>query len=160
MKFFRYLLLITILGATQLAADEVDNSELLLEDLAVTEAWIREVPKGHPTTAGYAKITNSGNTDQKLTHIRADFAKMSKLHLMKEEYGIMRMIPIMDGVLIPAHSTLSLEPGGLHIMFIKLNTSLILSEKHTIYLTFENIGDTSVAMTVKNISATSFHSVD
>jgi hypothetical protein len=72
----------------------------------------------------------------------------------------MKMTPLKDGVLIPASSTVSLEPGGMHIMFMKLNTSLKPSEKHIIHLTFENIGDISISMIVKKISSTNFHTKD
>ena len=72
----------------------------------------------------------------------------------------MKMTPLQDGILIPAGSTVSLEPGGMHIMFMKLNTSLKLSEEHKIHLTFENIGGSSISMIVKKISSTNFYTKD
>ncbi len=160
MKYLYYLILFTFLNTSQLPASELNDSKIVLDDIEITEGWVREVPQGNPTTAGYLRITNSGRESKKLISVKADFAEMSEFHLMKEEYGVMKMIPLKDGVLIPAGSTVSLEPGGIHIMFIKLNTSLKLSEKHKIYLTFENIGDISIFMSVKKISSTSFYSMD
>ena len=160
MKFLHYLLLLTFLSASQLPASEIHYPKIVLDDIEITEGWVREVPQGNPNTAGYLKIKNSGKEEIKLINVKAEFAEMSEFHLMKEEYGIMKMTPLKDGVLIPASSTVFLEPGGMHIMFMKLNTSLKLSEKHIIELTFENIGDISISMIVKKISSTNFHTKD
>ena len=160
MKFLHYLLLFTSLSISQLPASEINYSKIVLDDIEITEGWVREVPQGNYNTAGYLRIKNSGKEEIKLINVQADFAEISEFHLMKEEYGIMKMTPLQDGILIPAGSTVSLEPGGMHIMFMKLNTSLKLSEEHKIHLTFENIGDISISMIVKKISSTNFHTKD
>ena len=102
MKFLHYLLLFTFLSASQLPASEVNYSKIVLDDIEITEGWVREVPQGNPNTAGYLKIKNSGKEEIKLINVKAEFAEMSEFHLMKEEYGIMKMTPLKDGVLIPA----------------------------------------------------------
>ena len=160
MKFLHYLLLFTSLSISQLPASEINYSKIVLDDIEITEGWVREVPQGNHNTAGYLRIKNSGKEEIKLINVQADFAEISEFHLMKEEYGIMKMTPLQDGILIPASSTVSLEPGGMHIMFMKLNTSLKLSEEHKIHLTFENIGGSSISMIVKKISSTNFHTKD
>ena len=106
-KFLHYLLLFTFLSASQLPSSEINYSKVVLDDIEITEGWVREVPQGNPNTAGYLKIKNSGKEEIKLINIKAEFAEMSEFHLMKEEYGIMRMTPLKDGVLIPASSTVS-----------------------------------------------------
>ena len=160
MKLLHYLILFTFLSISRLAASEINYSTIVLDSIEITEGWIREAPKGKFATAGYLRITNSGKEERKLINVKADFAEISEFHLMEEEYGIMKMIPLEDGILIPAGSSVSLEPGGMHIMFMKLNTSLKLSEKQKINLTFENLGDISISMIVKKISSTNFHSND
>ena len=52
MKFLHYLLLLTFLSASQLPASEIHYPKIVLDDIEITEGWVREVPQGNKNVKG------------------------------------------------------------------------------------------------------------
>ncbi len=55
--------------------------------------------------------------------LKAAIAEVTELHAHVHEGDVMRMVKV-DSIEIPAHSDLTLEPGGYHIMLIDLHKPL------------------------------------
>jgi periplasmic copper chaperone A len=72
---------------------------------------------------------------------------------MAMEGDVMKMRPMSDGIVIPAGETVSLEPGGLHVMFMGLSSPFIEGETVTVTLTFEKAGSVDVELAVGGVSA-------
>ena len=81
-------------------------------------------PKGAPVGGGYLTITNKGSEPDRFTGGSVDFAKKLELHQMSMDKGVMKMRPVDGGIEIKPGETVTLKPGGLHIMFVGLDKPL------------------------------------
>jgi copper(I)-binding protein len=114
--------------------------EVKLGSLEITDLWARATPPGAPTAAGYLTITNHGNAPDKLTGVSTPAAKAGELHIMKVENGVMTMRPAEGGIEIPAGGTVTLAPGGFHLMFISPKEQLKDGGELPVTLTFATAG--------------------
>ncbi len=96
---------------------------------------------------GFLTITNTGDLDDTLIGIRADFPRV-ELHTTEFTDGVARMMHL-DAIPVPAGETVSLEPGGLHVMFMGLRGNP-LEEGETIPATliFENAGEVEITFDI------------
>jgi copper(I)-binding protein len=62
--------------------------------------------------------------------------------------GMMAMRPV-DKIAIPAGKTVSLAPGGYHVMLLQLKNPLTTGQKFTLTLTFEKAGKVDVPVEVR-----------
>ena len=67
---------------------------------------------------------------------------------------VIRMRPV-EAIDVPAGSTVRLEPGGLHIMFVGLERPLAEGERFAATLSFERSGSVAVAFAVMGVGAMS-----
>jgi Uncharacterized protein conserved in bacteria len=106
-----------------------------------------------PAGGGFMTITNTGAEDDRLLSAASDAAAKVELHEMAMEGDVMKMRPMADGIVIPAGETVTLEPGGLHVMFMGLSAPFIEGETVTVTLTFEKAGAVEVELPVGGVSA-------
>jgi hypothetical protein len=85
--------------------------------IVVAGAWARD--SAGPTGAVYLTLRNEGPAGDRLVGVATEAAKTAELHQSREENGIMKMRPVA-GFDLPAHGSVSLAPGGYHIMPIGL----------------------------------------
>ncbi len=108
-------------------------------------------PMSFETTAkaggGYMIITNTGDTDDALIGVSADFPKV-EIHQSAEEDGVMKMFHV-ERIDIPAGETVKLAPGGYHVMFMGLSDPLTEGDTIPATLTFENAGEVEVVFNVE-----------
>lgn len=90
----------------------------IVGSLKIEHAWVRPMPRGAPTAAGYVTITNKGRTPDRLTGATTKAAASIEIHQTSMMGSVMRMRPVPGGVDLPAGQTVSLDPGGYHLMFI------------------------------------------
>ena len=98
--------------------------DVTVGSLTLTNLWARATPPKAPTGAGYLTITNKGSEQDTLIAVSTPVAETSELHIMEVKNGIMTMHPVEGGIKIPAGGTVTLAPGGYHLMFIKLKHDL------------------------------------
>lgn len=91
-------------------------------EIAVDSPWVRETPPGRTVAAGYLELRNNGATERALVRAESPDASRVEIHTMTHEDGMMRMRQI-DRLEVPAGSTVSLEPGGLHLMLFDIETA-------------------------------------
>jgi len=103
-------------------------------DLTISDAWVRATPPGKMMTAAYASIENQGSESVTVVGVSAAVAGHTSLHETRIERDRSTMRPVMR-LTIDAGERVSLQPGGLHIMLMKLNESL--SEGQSIDICFE-----------------------
>ncbi|MCW5723132.1 MAG: copper chaperone PCu(A)C, partial [Devosia sp.] len=87
-------------------------------------------------------------TADRLIAASAPIAKETQIHEMAMEGDVMKMRQLADGIVLPPGETVTLKPGGLHIMFMGLNTSLVEGEIVPVTLTFENAGTITIDMAI------------
>jgi copper(I)-binding protein len=100
-------------------------------DIAVTNAWVRATVPGQPVAAAYMDIRAS--KAMKLVGVSSPVAERGEIHEMKDEDGMMKMRAV-KAVDLPAGKTVSLAPGGLHVMLFGLAEPLTDGRKVTLTL--------------------------
>lgn len=122
--------------------------------LTVDHPMTFETAKTVKVAGGYMIITNSGDTSDRLLEVRSDIAPRIELHLSQtDDNGVARMMK-QDGIEIPAGGTVSLVPGGLHVMFMGLaDDPLEKGEVINATLVFETAGTLDVVFAVEERNA-------
>ncbi|WP_370328452.1 copper chaperone PCu(A)C [Euzebya sp.] len=105
------------------------------------------------TTAAYFEITNEGDTDDVLVSASAEGFESVQVHDTVTEDGSAQMVEQTDGVPIPAGETVTLEPGGLHVMLIGSDHEIAAGDEITITLTFEEAGEVEITSEVREREA-------
>jgi len=110
-----------------------------------------ETPKTARVGGGYLTITNGGDTADRLVSITAEgFAEVSIHETTTDDMGVARMSHV-KGIELPAGETVTLAPGGLHIMFMGLDGDPFeVGEKILATLTFEKAGTLDVTFNVES----------
>lgn len=126
---------------------------VMVGDLELTQMFARATLPGAPVAGGFVTITNHGETDDVLVSASSDAAGELQLHNMSVVDDVMQMYEMEDGIPIPAGETVTLAPGGLHIMFMQLEGQLIEGETVAVDLTFEDAGVVTVDLAIKSIAA-------
>jgi copper(I)-binding protein len=119
----------------------------------VSQPWARATPKGATTGAGYMTITNKGNSPDKVTCISDDASAKCQIHTMTMEGGMMKMRPAEDGLEIKAGESVTLKPGGYHVMFEQLKHPLQEGQSLKATLKFEHAGTIEVDYPILAIGA-------
>ena len=121
--------------------------------IVIRDPWLRATPKGAPVIGGYATITNRGTSPERLVGASLPVASGAKVHTMTMDNGVMRMRALDGGLPIAPGATVTLSPGGTHLMFgaptaqVREGTSLAGT------LVFEHAGAVPVTFAVGAIGA-------
>ena len=89
-----------------------------LGSLEITHPWTRATPATAQTGGGFLTITNKGTTPDRLIAARSPASNKVEVHEMKMDGNVMKMRELEKGLEIPAGATVTLKPGGYHIMFM------------------------------------------
>jgi copper(I)-binding protein len=106
-------------------------------------------------SAGYLRVTNTGEAPDRLVGGSAPFAGRVEIHEMTMQDGMMRMAEIEGGLVIPPGETAVLQPGGNHVMFMDLTDPPQPGEAVTVTLEFAEAGSVPVEMPVSALGAQS-----
>jgi hypothetical protein len=131
-------------------------------DLSISNMWSRQAPatmaEASPSPAargGFAGmaatfmiITNNGATPDRLVGATTDVATRVELDEIKVGSGGMAMVPLTDGLPIPAGETVAITPGKFHIILVGLTRDLVAGDHFDLTLSFETAGDVIVSVPV------------
>jgi copper(I)-binding protein len=84
--------------------------------LTITDPWVKTAKKG--MTAAFGTIVNNTAADITVVSGATPLSPEVELHEVVEDEGKMVMRPKQGGIVIPAHGTHVLAPGGDHIMLM------------------------------------------
>jgi copper(I)-binding protein len=99
--------------------------------------------------AAFMVIHNSGDTDDHLLDVTSDAAQRVELHThIEDENGVMRMVHVEDGFVLPAGGDILLQRGSNHVMFMGLTAPFVQDDVITIILVFENADEVTVEIPV------------
>lgn len=121
-------------------------------DLTIERPTLRVTPQGAPVAGGYMLVTNTGEADDTLVAASVDAAPETEIHEMRMDGDVMRMRELDGGLVIPAGQSVSLQPGGYHLMLMG-PTPLAEGETHEVRLTFERAGEVTVPFAVQDLGA-------
>lgn len=117
--------------------------------LRIGHPWSRPTPPGAPTAAGYLSIANAGPAPDRLLGASSPAADQVQLHQDSMTGGVMRMRPVAGGLVVQPHGSVTLAPGGYHLMFIGLKHPFVTGEHIPVTLTFQRAGAVRIALTVE-----------
>ena len=142
----KFLYLLTfILSSSQSFSETITYKGLVLSDF-----WIKKVIANNNVTAGYIKIENKNEKNERLISVESNFSKRTELHYMNIKNDIMIMKHLEDGVLIKSKSKINLKPRSFHIMFIDLTKSFNKTSNQKVKFNFENAGSIIINMPIIN----------
>jgi copper(I)-binding protein len=125
-----------VAGLVSVAASAQQDTALVLQD-----AWVRALPPTQSNTAAYVTVTNTADTAVTITGGSVDFANTVEIHTTREIDGYMRMEQL-PGLTVAPGATVSLAPGGTHLMLLELSRMPVAGESTRICLDLAS-GDTA-----------------
>lgn len=143
-----FALALALMGSVAHAADYTAGS------LHVRHPWSRATPNGAKVAAGYLTIDNQGSAPDRLLGGSApEVASRIEVHQMSTEGGVMKMHPVEGGLEIKPGASVTLAPGGYHLMLMDLKRPLAPGDEVKGALTFEHAGTVPIAFEVQSIGA-------
>jgi periplasmic copper chaperone A len=117
-------------------------------DISISDDWLAATPAGARVAAGYLTIVNAASAPDRLVAASSPRAARVEVHEMVMEDQMMRMrrVTALD---VPAGGSVSLKPGGLHLMFMGVERSFREGERVQVTLTFQNAGTVTRSVEVR-----------
>lgn len=103
--------------------------------IKVEGAWARATVQGQKGTGAFMNITAAEGT--RLVGVSSPVAGVAEVHEMKMENDVMRMRAVA-GLDLPAGQTVSLKPGGYHLMLMDLKAPLAKDSTVPVTLMFKD----------------------
>ncbi|MGB8815592.1 MAG: copper chaperone PCu(A)C [Paracoccaceae bacterium] len=119
------------------------------DGITITDPYARVSAMMAKSGAAFMVIENQTDADDRLISAASDVADRVELHTHKADAaGVMQMVEVPEGFVIPAHGNHALARGGDHVMFLGLKNGLKHGDIVTVTLTFEKAGAVIVEIPV------------
>lgn len=105
--------------------------------LDLTDTWVRATPPGKMMTAAYGVLKNPSDQTHVIIGVQTSVAGHSSIHETRIERDRSTMRPVRRLEIGPGE-TVTLMPGGLHMMLMTLSEPLVEGESIDICLELEN----------------------
>ena len=126
----------------------VNQSMMPAENVSVSNAYVTALIPGQEVSAGYMTLTNSGDEDAVLVSFSSSAANMVHLHETTSANGMMSMTAV-DELVIPAGTSLAMEPGGKHLMIMGVDKQAFAGESIDLQINFAGGQGLELSMDVK-----------
>lgn len=113
------------------------------------DPWARASAPQQRNGAAFMTIRNTGAEADRIVAAKAGVSQRVELHThVMDAQGVARMreIPAIE---LPADSTVTLEPGSLHVMFIGLDKPLEAGKRFPLTLVLEKAGEVTLEVEVR-----------
>ena len=141
------------LTALAMIAAPLSAHEFSAGALHIQHPWARETAPGQQVGGVFMTIANDGPSADRLTGATSPIAARVEIHTMSMDGGVMRMRPLGDGLAIPAGGSVSLAPGGFHIMLIGLRQPLAKGKTAPLTLQFARAGKVAVTLMIEPVAS-------
>ena len=122
------------------------------KSIQIEKPWTRaSIVKSRPAAAYMTIINHSGKADR-LVSASSPVAGKVSVHLSEMTNGVMQMGPMHDLLLEPGEKV-TLKPGGLHLMLMKLKAPLKKGNTLPLILIFETTGKIDVQAQIVGLGA-------
>jgi copper(I)-binding protein len=165
MRLFLSVLLVGLLVAGCRSDDPSDTSaspddpspgtleaETLDDTLIVDGAWARTGPQGG-MSAAYLRLLNTTGAADTLLRVTSPVAELVELHESYEREGGMRGMRKIPPIPVPPDTNVMLEPGGRHVMLIRLTRGLAEGDSLALTFTFARHGARTLSLPVRPLSS-------
>lgn len=141
-------------ASTEADSTDAQQDEAVTAESALTleNGWVKAVDRDHGMTAVFGILKNSSDKDIHFTGADSSVAGMTELHeTVEDNSGSTKMQEKDGGFIIPAGGELTLEPGGDHIMLMKLKEGIEPGAEVTATLKTD-VGDMDVTVPAKEFA--------
>lgn len=143
--------LIALTGCATDATPASDAQATAAESVSVHNAWVKAADDG--MSAAFAELENAGLTEVTVNAVTSAASSDLQLHeTVENEAGEMAMREKEGGFVIPAGESLTLEPGGNHIMLMDLAKPIKAGDELSFTLTFSDGSTTEFTAPAKDYS--------
>jgi len=151
MKKFTRSVLLTLLGLISVNS-WAENA------ITVENAWARATAPGQPNGAAYIALMNHGDKTLRLISINSDKAisNQVEMHTHLQADGMMKMRRL-DNLPLPPHRQTTMQPGGHHIMLMKLQQPLKAGSTLPLTLHFDHHQSIEINATIQKQPPLSKH---
>lgn len=118
-------------------------------DVLVVAPWVRAATAGQSVTAAYLELNNRGSDDHVLVAVQSDAARVVELRNVRRDGGGKPRTRRVDQMVLPAHHTVALRPGGAQLRFVGLHHGLDVGDQVDITLIFADGSRTIVFAPVR-----------
>ena len=132
------------------------SAEGIADKITVNDPYVRAVPPVVKTSAAFMQLRNSDVVEHFLVSASTPTAAAVELHMHTMDDGVMRMRRIAH-VHLPPGKTVSLQPGGLHIMLFDLSAALKPGDQVPITLTFADGSNKEISAQVRSVKSMMKH---
>ena len=146
----------TLRALFAIALTLVSSASGASDTLIISDAWVRATPPGKMMTAGYAFLENVSKDVITITGVSAEVAGHTSLHETRIERDRSTMRPVAK-LSIKAGERVSLKPGSLHIVLMKLSEPLTDGQSIDICLELENNDSLCSAFSVTRHRKAEYH---
>lgn len=140
----------TVLAACAAVLPLLSMPAFAHDGVHINNAYARVMGKIGASGAVFFEIENHQDVDDRLINAASEVAAKVELHTHKEEGGIMKMMHVPEGFVVPALGFYTLARGGDHVMLMGLTSELKDGDTIDLTLTFERAGEVQVQVTVDN----------
>jgi copper(I)-binding protein len=119
--------------------------------ITVEQPWARAAIQGG-TGGAFLTLRNAGTQPDRLLSASSPLARATEIHTTVREGDVMRMQPV-TAVEVPPGGSVTLRPGGLHVMLVGLSQALRPGTTLPLALTFEKAGTIEVQVAVQSAGA-------
>jgi len=141
------------IALASLAALPARAADYDIGSIHISQTWARATPKGAAAGAGYMSVTNKGTAPDRVSCVSDDASAQCQIHSMIMDGGVMKMRPVEGGLEIKPGETVTLKPGGFHIMFLDLNHPLEQGQSVKATLKFDTAGSVDIELPIAAIGA-------
>ena len=105
--------------------------------ISISKAWVRPTVPGQTVAGAYFDITAKQNA--RLVAARSPVSPNVQIHWMQMDGDVMRMREV-NALELPKNKTVSLKPGGYHLMLMELKKPIQAGETGPLTLVSETKG--------------------
>lgn len=128
---------LTLVGCAATAPDQATDPGTAGRAVTISDAWVKAADEG--MTAAFGVLTNTGDADLTLISASSTAATSTQLHeTVDDGTGTMAMRQKDGGFTLPAGGTLTLEPGGNHLMLMGLVAPIVAGDEIELTLGFSD----------------------
>ena len=128
----------------------------IADKITVNDPYVRAVPPVVKTSAAFMQFQNSDAVEHFLVSASTPAAAVVELHTHTMDDGVMRMRQVAN-IPMPPNETVSLQPGGLHIMLFDLTAPLNPGDQVPIILSFEDGSTKEISAQVRSAKSMMKH---
>lgn len=120
-----------------------------LAEIEIKDAYARAAMPNARAGGAFMRVANTGAEDDRLVSATSDIAAKTEFHTnVAGADGVMKMLKVEEGFVIPAGGEHALVRGGDHVMFMGLTRPLNDGDVVSVTFTFEKAGDVTVEIPV------------